>query len=299
MDNYVKHRKSGCAPRISSNRPLNLPDKAEIMSVSKNCAIPPAHIENDPNLKADDFFSSLELQSSAKKTTGTSPGSSVKNLCGVVTRSRASAAIMASTTSHDTPFTIQQKNESELLGSVSSELFSPPADTDNATSTCLLKTESRENMLQANVERSDLEDSACEEESNEEYEEEDEDEEDDGCPPRSHTGGKWKPGDLMARGSPPSWTRTSSSSTHAEEYRGSNSGGWNLLLEECARSPAVTVDPPPNFTGGKWRPTLPNSADISAQQVCHLFTCYEYEIKKKKNVIYSDCIAFLSDSTVQ
>jgi len=165
LDNYVKHRKSGCAP---SNRPLNLPDKAEIVSVSKNCTIPPAHIENDPNLKADDFFSSLELQSSAKKTTGTSPGSSVKNPCGVVTRSRASAAIMASTSSRDTPFTVQQKSDNELLGSVSSELFSPPADTDNATSTCLMKTESRENMLQANVERSDLEDSACEEESNEE-----------------------------------------------------------------------------------------------------------------------------------
>lgn len=293
----MKHRKSGCVTSSSNNRPLNHPDKAEIVSVSKNGTVPPAHIDNDPNLKADDFFSSLELQSSAKKTTGTTPGISIKNPCGVVTRSRASAAITASTSSRDTPLTSQHKSDSELLGNVSSELFSPPVDTDSATSTCLMKTESRENILQTSAEKSDLEDSACEEESNEESEEEDEDEEDDGCPPRSHTGGKWKPGDLMTRGSPPSWTRTSSSSTHAEDYRGSNAGGWSLLLEECARSPAVTVDPPPNFTGGKWRPTLPNSADISTQQVRHLFASYECEIFKERRTSYST--AFSSDIMVQ
>lgn len=234
--------------------------------------MPPAHIENDPNLKADDFFSSLELQSSAKKTTGTSPGSSIKNAGGVITRSRASAALLACTSSRDAQFAGQQKSGPELLGNVSTELFSPQTDIDTATSTCLMKTASRENVMQAGIERSDLEDSACEEESNEEYEEEDEDEEDDGCPPRSHTGGKWKPGDLMTRGSPPSWTRTSSSSTHADEYRGSSTGGWSLLLEDCAGSSTVSSDPPPNFTGGKWRPTLPNQAVMNTQQVFHLFT---------------------------
>lgn len=273
MDNYVKHRKSGCTTSSSTSRPLNSPVKVEVESIPKiSTTMPPSHIENDPNLKADDFFSSLELQSSAKKTTGTSPGNSMKNAGGVITRSRASAAILACTSSRDAQFTSQQKGGSELLGNVSTELFSAQTDIDTGTSTCLMKTASRENVMQAGIERSDLEDSACEEESNEEYEEEDEDEEDDGCPPRSHTGGKWKPGDLMTRGSPPSWTRTSSSSTHADEYRGSSTGGWSLLLEDCAGSSTVSSEPPPNFTGGKWRPTLPNQTVMNTQQVCHLFT---------------------------
>jgi hypothetical protein len=226
--------------------------------------MPPAHVDNGPNLKADDFFSSLELQSSAKRATGSSPASSLKSAGGVVTRSRASAAILACSSSRDVQFASQQKSGSELLGNVSTELFSPQEDMGTAGS--------RENILQAGIERSDLEDSAGEEESNEEYEEEDDDEEDDGCPPRSHTGGKWKPGDLMTRGSPPSWTRTSSSSTHADEYRGSSAGGWSLLLEDCAGSSAVSSDPPPNFTGGKWRPILPNQAVMDTQQACHFFT---------------------------
>jgi hypothetical protein len=189
----------------------------------------------------------------------------------VITRSRASAAILACTSSRDAQFTSQQKSGSELLGNVSTELFSPQTVMDPATG-------NRENIMQAGMERSDLEDSACEEESNEEYDEEDEDEEDDGCPPRSHTGGKWKPGDLMTRGSSPSWTRTSSSSTHADEYRGSSTGagGWSLLLEDCAGGSAVSPDPPPNFTGGKWRPTLPNQAVINAQQVYYLFISHKH-----------------------
>lgn len=280
MDNYVKHRKSGCATSSSISRPLDAPVKVgDITTASKNSTIPPAHIDSDPNLKADDFFSSLELQSSAKKTAGTSPGSITKNFCGVVTRSRASAAILASTMSRDTQFTGQQKSDSEILGNVSTDLFSPQSDLDTGTSTCLMKAESRENIMQAAVERSDLEDSACEEESNEEYEEEDDDEEDDGCPPRSHTGGKWKPGGIMTRGSPPSWTRTSSSSTHAEEYRGTSTGGWSLLLEECTGS-SVTADPPPHFTGGKWKPTMPNQTVIGTQQVSHLVTLFGYEFSE-------------------
>lgn len=270
LDNYVKHRKSVCATSNSTSRPQNAPVKVDVESVPKDCTTTPEHIDNNPNLKADDFFSSLELQSSAKKTTVNSSGNSVKIACGVVTRSRASAAILANTSSRDAQFTSQQKSDSELLGNMATELFSAPTDLDTAASTCLMKTESRDNIMQSAVDRSYLEDSACEEESNEEYEDEDEDEEDDGCPPRSHTGGKWKPGDLT-RGSPPSWTRTSSSSTHAEEYRGSSStGGWSLLLEECAGSSAVAADPPPHFTGGKWKPTLPNQAVIRTQQVSHL-----------------------------
>lgn len=270
LDNYVKHRKSGCVTSNSTSRPLNVPVKEDVESVPKNSTIPPAHIDNNSNLKADDFFSSLELQSSAKKTTGNSSGNSIKTSCGVLTRSKASAAILGSTSSRDAQITSQQKSDSQLLGNAATELFSPQTDLVTPTSTCLMKTDSRENILQAAVERSYLEDSACEDESNEEYEDEDEDEEDDGCPPRSHTGGKWKPGDLT-RGSPPSWTRTSSSSTHVEEYRGSSTGGWSLLLEECTGSSAVTADPPPHFTGGKWRPTLPNQAVVRTQQVRHMF----------------------------
>ncbi|KAJ4441587.1 hypothetical protein ANN_11443, partial [Periplaneta americana] len=268
LDNYVKHRKAGCEPKNTNTHHISENVKTGDTPASKSTDASPTHVDNDPSLKADDFFSSLELQSSAKKTTATSPGSSSKNPSGMLTRSRASAAIHANTTSRE-----GVKGEGDLLSNFASEHFTPQTVIDSTPATCLMKSESRENILlkvdaAGMGERSDQEDSACEEESNEEYEEEDEEDEDDEGPPRSHTGGKWKPGGLMTRGSPPSWTRTSSSSTHAEDYRGSSTAEWSLLMDDCAGNAGVTNDPPPHFTGGKWKPTLPNQAVMSTQQVC-------------------------------
>jgi len=81
LENYVAHRKAGC---FAGNRfrPVRPPeddihsDRPETISPIEN---------NEPCLKADAFFSLLELQSSSKKT-----GYS-KNPAGVVTRSKTTA----------------------------------------------------------------------------------------------------------------------------------------------------------------------------------------------------------------
>ncbi|PSN51895.1 hypothetical protein C0J52_11603 [Blattella germanica] len=127
LDNYVKHRKAGCSASVPTNRNTSTPVNVDVSSsIPKNDSSSPAHEENDPNLKADDFFSSLELQSSAKKT-GTSPGASTKNLSGVLTRSRATAAILANTTSREVQQSV--KSDSELLGNFSNECPSSSAVT--------------------------------------------------------------------------------------------------------------------------------------------------------------------------
>lgn len=73
LENYVSHRKSGCASQ-SSHQKLRTPSPL---------------IEPDFSLKADDFFSLLELQSSSKKSSSLQvPSTSNKSNPGVLTRSK-------------------------------------------------------------------------------------------------------------------------------------------------------------------------------------------------------------------
>ena len=276
-------------------------------SITKIADISPNNDEDDPSLKADDFFSSLELQSSAKKT-GISPNSSGKSASGVLTRSKTTAVIQSHALSREIPQNVKNerelpqnvKNEKDIPQSVKNEREIPQSikndnilmssfttdQFDSSASSCLMKPEAHDHLMMKDDERSDQEESACEEESNEEYEDDDEEDDDDDCPPRSHTGGKWKPGGLMTRGSPPSWTRTSSSSTHGDEYRGGSSGDWGLLLDDCPGSSVATEQgaPPPHFTGGKWKPTPPNQSAINTSQV--LKTVEYIVLLIKKTICY-------------
>ncbi|KAJ9598602.1 hypothetical protein L9F63_010731 [Diploptera punctata] len=127
LDNYVKHRKSGCG---SSSTPVSSNTTSPVIedatsSIPKNVNTSPNQEENDPDLKADDFFSSLELQSSSKKT-GTSPGISNKSPSGVLTRSKATAVIQSHAPTRDV------KTDNELMSNFSSEHF------DTSNSTCLI-----------------------------------------------------------------------------------------------------------------------------------------------------------------
>lgn len=76
LDNYVAHRKSVCPTQNSHSKSRT----------------PSPLIGADFSLKADDFFSLLELQSSSKKTSNTQVPSSSKGAGGVLTRSKTTAA---------------------------------------------------------------------------------------------------------------------------------------------------------------------------------------------------------------
>lgn len=82
LENYVNHRKIGCSKTGGDVPKSPLPSQL----------LPP---DDSFNLKADDFFSSLELRSSSKKTE--SQSTSGKNFSGILTRSKTTAVIQATT----------------------------------------------------------------------------------------------------------------------------------------------------------------------------------------------------------
>lgn len=85
LENYVNHRKTGCSKNV--NNPPKSPLPSQLLP----------HVESF-NLKADDFFSSLELRSSSKKQENQS--TSGKNFSGILTRSKTTAVIQASSSKH-------------------------------------------------------------------------------------------------------------------------------------------------------------------------------------------------------
>lgn len=85
LENYVNHRKTGCSKNANDQSKSPLPSQL----------LP--HVESF-NLKADDFFSSLELRSSSKKQEIQS--TSGKNFSGILTRSKTTAVIQASSSKH-------------------------------------------------------------------------------------------------------------------------------------------------------------------------------------------------------
>lgn len=80
LENYVNHRKIGCSKNTGELPKSPLP--SEVLAPDESF-----------NLKADDFFSSLELRSSSKKIETQS--TSGKNFSGILTRSKTSAVIQA------------------------------------------------------------------------------------------------------------------------------------------------------------------------------------------------------------
>lgn len=80
LETYVNHRKAGCSKNLGDVPKSPLPSQL----------LPP---DESFNLKADDFFSSLELRSSSKKNETQS--TSNRNFSGILTRSKTSAVIQA------------------------------------------------------------------------------------------------------------------------------------------------------------------------------------------------------------
>lgn len=224
LDNYVAHRKSGCG------------NQATVHSKSRTPSPLIAPDEPDFALKADDFFSLLELQSSSKKSTLQVPSTS-KNNSGVLTRSKATAAIQASNLNRDSSYCLADKRATDWIGG---HHLRELGNEDNQTK-LINAVDNISGNIKNKEEPTRVSYDDLEEESNEEYEDEDEEFEEAEChgaPPRSHTGGKWKPSS-----SPIQWLRPSSSHSHEDRNE------WDT--------------PPPSHTGGKWKPTLPTHTRVN------------------------------------
>lgn len=218
LDNYVAHRKSRCGGQT--------PDHAKPRILSP--LIP--QDEPDLSLKADDFFSLLELQSSSKKATLQVASGGKTTNSGVLTRSKATAVIQASNLNrasdwiggHQLRELGNEDNQTKLINAVDSisghmKKDDPPRPPVTTTTRLTY--------------HDDLDD-----ESNDDFEDEEEEYEDEEVP-ASHTGGKWTPS------SPIQWLRPSSS--HSDD----RNSDWE--------------NPPPSYTGGKWKPTPPTVRRLS------------------------------------
>ncbi|KAK5644831.1 hypothetical protein RI129_006131 [Pyrocoelia pectoralis] len=175
LDNYVTHRKSKCGKE---------PANDEKISQQPLLTEQLLHSDEPFALKADAFFSSLELQSSAKKT---SPASGGKSTSGVLTRSKASAVIQASSSGKDNINyleTSKQDSHNEWITDQPIDIHQNRAHTSHRSGN--KKEEPSDLNLYVD---SDDESDECEyDDEDSEYDDEDED-----APPRSFTGGKWKP----------------------------------------------------------------------------------------------------------
>ncbi|KAF5307075.1 hypothetical protein FQR65_LT07134 [Abscondita terminalis] len=228
LDNYVSHRKSKCG-------------RDRVEEISKE-PISPQLLQSDESftLKADDFFSSLELQSSSKKI----PSTGGKSFNGVLTRSKASAVIHASKTGKDFNYTEHTKPENEWLTEHSIKNLELDVSSSAARARQLKKDESNDTTM--------FDDS--DEESDEldfDNEDSDYDDEDDNAPPRTFTGGKWKP-----TSSPiPTSSEYSFWSVPPPHHTGAKWKPQATKQSDHITTKTSTAAPPPNFTGSKWTPS--------------------------------------------
>ncbi|CAG9834172.1 unnamed protein product [Diabrotica balteata] len=208
LDNYINHRKAGCSKNITEPPKSPLPSQL----------LPP---DESFNLKADDFFSSLELRSSSKKPEVQS--TSGKSFSGILTRSKTTAVIQASSSAVKEPIEPQQSKSGKNVW-IGGDQLKELGHGDNQSK--LIK--AVDNLERRKEEPPAIDVYEESEEDSEEYDYEDDDSSsDEDRPPRHHTGGKWKPS------SPIQWSRNS------------DSRDWNI--------------PPPSHTGGKWKPKRPAS----------------------------------------
>ncbi|CAH0555590.1 unnamed protein product [Brassicogethes aeneus] len=210
LENYVAHRKAGCSKTVVEPPKSPLPSQL----------LPP---DESFSLKADDFFSSLELQSSSKKAR--TPSTSGKTFSRILTRSKTNAAIQGSSKDPDTGQSKSGKNvwiggqELKLgYGDNQSKLIKAVANLERRKEDTLKLDES-------------IYDESGEDSEEFDFEDDESSDEDQEHPPRHHTGGKWKPS------SPVEW------STPTPSFTG---GKWKPVK----RLPS----PPPSHTKGKWKP---------------------------------------------
>lgn len=208
LDNYVNHRKTGCAKNVLDLAKSPLP--SQLLPTDESFG-----------LKADDFFSSLELQSSNKKLT---PSSSGKNFSGILTRSKTTAVIQASKEQEVGP---SKSGKNVWIGGHQLKLGS--GDNQAKLINAVDNLERRKEELPKIGIYEESEDSEDYDFADEESSDDDQD-----APPKNHTGGKWKPSSPIQFADwsipPPSYT----------------GGKWK---------PSPKLLPPPSHTKGKWKPS--------------------------------------------
>lgn len=212
LDNYVEHRKAGCNKNL--DEPLKSPLPSQFLQQD----------EAFSSLKADDFFSSLELQSSSKKAPP--PSTTGKTFSGVLTRSKTTAVLQATTLKEE-----YQHSKSGKNAWIGGHQFKDLGSGDNQSKLIKAVDNLSRNTLKREEPPPTIRVYEESDEDSEEFDFDDEtdDEDNQEVPPRSYTGGKWKPS------SPINWTRSAA-----------DNSGWR--------------SPPPSHTRGKWKPVSPISA---------------------------------------
>lgn len=229
LDNYVEHRKAGCNKNL--DEPLKSPLPSQILQQD----------EAFSSLKADDFFSSLELQSSTKKAPP--PSTSGKTFTGILTRSKTTAVLQATTLKEE-----YQHSKSGKNAWIGGQEFKDLGSGDNQSK--LIK--AVDNLSRNTLKREEPPPSIqVYEESDEDSEEfdfddESEDEENQEVPPRSYTGGKWKPS------SPINWTRSTADNSGWRSPPPSHTKGKWKPVSPLSSAKEEYGAPPPSFTGSKW-----------------------------------------------
>lgn len=311
LDNYIRHRKSGCRKNLDvnvSSQVLEVPQVLEENvsqtltdtqqtlrrnvseslheSVTSSLESVRGNLDDTIPATADDFFHSLELQSSAKKSVS-------KTIIGIQTRSKTYATL-----SHRDAETTSDVKES-CYNPNNVETFNPSKKEDNRSR--------------------DYEDS---DDYSDDYDYVDDDYDvDDDYPPRFHTGGKWKPSS-----SPIHWTTTDNRDWHTPPINytggkwkptssnksnpppGHTKGKWKpssplpprddvppptFTGSKWSSSKAIVHNvPPPDHTKGKWKPQLEwndeesNKTKINVNETCTK-TTKEREVPKIQSNIHS------------
>lgn len=180
LDNYVTHRKTRCG------KDVNQVDTQNSLLISSEDH-PNVEQQDEPiSLKADDFFSSLELQSSSKKQNHPTTGG--KTVTGIWTRSKTFAITQAASISKELEPSKSGKNawigghQLKELGSGDNQTKLIKAVDNLSRHSGIKKDEPASNNI-------DVYEESDEESFISDYDEDDEDyEENQDCPPRSHTG---------------------------------------------------------------------------------------------------------------
>lgn len=228
LDNYVSHRKSKCG------QTLRHPDLPKSPLPSQ--LLPP---DESFSLKADDFFSSLELQSSSKKIP--SHSTSGKTFNRILTRSKASAVIQANNAAKESITESKSGKNAWIGGHQLRELGSGDNHTKLIKAVDNLSRTASASLRRVEAATSIRGYDETDEDSDEYYYDDESESEEDG-PPRSHTGGKWKPS-----GSPVNWNNEGRSwNTPPANHTGDK---WKPKRNS----------PPPTHTKGKWKPASPNA----------------------------------------
>lgn len=173
LDNYVTHKKSRCGKNHSQENDV---PKTPLQLISNQD-------ESEP-LKADDFFSSLELQSSSKKSLHQTSG---KTVSGMWTRSKTSAISQGISSKEQEPSKSGKNawiggHQLKELGNGDNQTKLIKAVDNLSRNTSIKKEETANNSNSMMFGDSDDESLIYD------YDDEEDDEDYQDCPPRSHTG---------------------------------------------------------------------------------------------------------------